>query len=110
MSVDNLFADLPVALPEERVDVLVRTGEVRLERIVSRGHRTPAGWWYDQAGAEWVVVLRGRAGLRFADEPEERVLGPGDCVTIAPRRRHRVEWTDPGEPTVWLALHYPSPG
>lgn len=107
MSVDNLFADLPDPLPEERVDVLVQTGEVRLERIVSRGHGTPAGRWYDSGAIEWVALLRGRAGLRFADEPEVRVLGPGDCLTIPAHRRHRVEWTDPAGPTVWLALHYP---
>jgi len=53
------------------------------------------------------VVLRGRAGLRFADEPEVRVLGPGDWLVIPAGRPHRVEWTDPREPTVWLALHYP---
>lgn len=106
MSVPNLFADLPRTLPDERVDALVEAGRVRLQRIVSTGHATPAGQWYDQDTDEWVVVLRGRAGLRFEDEAEIRVLGPGDHVIIAAHRRHRVEWTDPGQPTVWLALHY----
>jgi len=104
--VANLFADLPRTLPEERVDVLVEAERVRLQRIVSTGHATPAGQWYDQDTDEWVVVLRGRAGLRFEDEAAIRVLGPGDHVIIAAHRRHRVEWTDPGQPTVWLALHY----
>jgi cupin 2 domain-containing protein len=27
-------------------------------------------------------------------------------VNIAPHCRHRVEWTAPDEPTIWLALHY----
>jgi cupin 2 domain-containing protein len=102
----SLFADLPRALAQERVDVLVDAGGVRLEGIVSTGQATPAGQWYDQARPEWVVVLRGHAGLRFEDEAEARVLNPGDYVLIAAHRRHRVEWTDPGEPTVWLALHY----
>lgn len=102
----SLFADLPRTLPDERVDVLVEAGRLRLQRIVSTGHATPAGQWYDQDTDEWVVVLRGRAGLRFEDEAEIRVLGPGDHVIIAAHRRHRVEWTDPGQPTVWLALHY----
>jgi cupin 2 domain-containing protein len=35
-----------------------------------------------------------------------RLLGPGDHVHIAAHRRHRVEWTDPVEPTLWLALHH----
>lgn len=102
----NLFADLPRALIDERFDFLVDSGRVRLERIVSTGHVTSAGQWFDQDANEWVAVLRGRARLRFEDEPEPCVLGPGDYVLIPAHRRHRVEWTDPDEPTVWLALHY----
>lgn len=78
----------------------------RLERIVSRGQATPDGEWYDQDANEWVVLLRGAAALRFEDEPEPRVLGPGDWLDIPAHRRHRVEWTAPDEPTIWLALHY----
>ena len=32
-------------------------------------------------------------------------MGPGDYVTIPAHKRHRVEWTTPEEPTVWLAVH-----
>jgi cupin 2 domain-containing protein len=103
---DNLFAGLPSDLRDERIDVLVRSGAVRLERIVSCGHATPPGDWYDQETNEWVVVLRGAAHLRFEDEPAPRALHPGDWIDIPAHRRHRVEWTAPGEPTVWLALTY----
>jgi cupin 2 domain-containing protein len=102
----NLFADVPAATPAERVDVLVDQTRLRLERIVSTGHATPPGEWYDQDRAEWVVVLRGSAGLLFAGEGEARVMRAGDHVVIPAHRRHRVEWTDAHEPTVWLALHY----
>ena len=105
-AVANLFDDLPPSLAEERFDVLVQAGPIRLERIVSTGQGTPPGQWYDQATHEWVVVLRGSAGLRFEGSDEVRELRPGDHVLIPAHRRHRVEWTDPGEPTVWLALHY----
>jgi cupin 2 domain-containing protein len=30
-------------------------------------------------------------------------------VHIPAHKRHRVEWTDSCQPTVWLALHYVSP-
>jgi cupin 2 domain-containing protein len=100
----NLF-DAPRGLPDERIDVLLETAHCRLERIVSTGQATPAGEWYDQEGDEWVVVLRGSGVLRFEDEAEPRVLRAGDHVLIAAHRRHRVEWTDTSEPTVWLALH-----
>ena len=44
----NLFTDVEGRLATERVDVLVDGGTVRLERIISRGHATPLGDWYDQ--------------------------------------------------------------
>ncbi len=103
---DNLFADLPRnALEEQVVELLSRPG-VRVERIVSTGQASSAGFWYDQPQSEWVVVLRGEARVRFEDEAQPRTLRPGDFVDIAAHRRHRVEWTHPGEPTVWLAVHY----
>jgi cupin 2 domain-containing protein len=102
----NLFAGIPIALPDELVETLAVGTRFRLERIVSRGHASPPGEWYDQAGAEWVVLLAGGAALRFADETEARLLRPGDWLLIPARRRHRVEWTDTDGDTVWLALHY----
>jgi cupin 2 domain-containing protein len=102
----NLLTPLPDARAGERVDeLLVRPG-LRVERIVSHGQASPPGFWYDQAEGEWVLVLAGAARLRFADEADSRLLGPCDWLDIAPHRRHRVEWTDPATPTVWLALFY----
>jgi cupin 2 domain-containing protein len=103
----NLFSDLPEALPEELAQQLAEQHGVRIERIVSTGHATPAGSWYDQEGHEWVVVLRGSAGLLFEGEAEPHRLGPGDHVFIPAHRRHRVVWTDRDEPTLWLAVHWP---
>jgi cupin 2 domain-containing protein len=100
----NLFADFPTELPEELIETLVESKSVRIERIVSRGHASPAGFWYDQPQAEWVVLLRGAARLRFEDQLVE--LRPGDWIHIPAHRRHRVEWTAADEPTVWLAVHY----
>ena len=102
----NLFGPLPDAADAEAVDTLVSRPGVRIERIVSHGQASPPGFWYDQPEGEWVVLLSGRARLRFEDEGEARLLGPGDCLDIAPYRRHRVEWTDPATPTIWLAVFY----
>ncbi|MGH7202620.1 MAG: cupin domain-containing protein [Planctomycetaceae bacterium] len=99
----NLFADLPTALPEELIEVLAENQHVRIERIVSTGHASPEGFWYDQEKAEWVAVLRGEAKLLFEDG-ESVHMKPGDHVLIPARRRHRVEWTTPNEPTVWPAM------
>jgi cupin 2 domain-containing protein len=102
----NLLRDLPDAGAGEITDALVARSDLRIERIVSLGQASPPGFWYDQGEAEWVLLLAGAARLRFADEPEARLIGPGDWVEIAPHRRHRVDWTDPAQPTVWLAVFY----
>lgn len=102
----NLFKDVANPSPDEAFTTLVSTPHLDLTRIVSTGQATPEGEWYDQAKAEWVMLLRGRAGLRFEDEAEERVMEPGDYILIPAHRRHRVEWTDADEPSVWLALRY----
>ena len=102
----NLLRDVPSSLHDELVETLLESDAFRLERIVSLGHTTPPGEWYDQERQEWVVLLSGSAGLRFADRDDVVEMRPGDHVVIAAHRRHRVEWTDALRPTIWLALHY----
>jgi cupin 2 domain-containing protein len=102
----NLFADLPAALPEELVEVLAEDQHVRIERIVSTGHASPEGFWYDQDETEWVVVLKGEAKLLFEGDDQPITMQPGDHVLIPAHRKHRVEWTTSEEPTVWLAVFY----
>ena len=103
-SVTNLLAGLPSALNAELTTTLVSGDGVRLERIVSFGQASPEGFWYDQDEAEWVMLLTGRARLTIAGETDDRVMGAGDAVYLAAHCRHRVAWTDPDQPAVWLAL------
>lgn len=100
----NLLDALPAAAADEIVGLLAQADGVRLERIVSHGQASPEGFWYDQDEAEWVLVLAGRARLAIEGESDERVLGPGDSLFLPPHCRHRLTWTDPSRPTVWLAL------
>lgn len=102
----NIYSLIPQSLKEELLETLLETKGFRLERIVSDGHSTLAGEWYDQKTAEWVVLLKGAAGLLFEGEADARVMGPGDYLFIPAHRRHRVEWTDKTAKTVWLAFHY----
>ena len=106
---NNLYSDLPADLAEELVDVLADNSHVRIERIVSTGQSSPDDFWYDQQEHEWVVVLQGAAELVFEGDPEPRKMHPGDHILIPAGRRHRVAWTAPDEPTVWLAVFYSSP-
>jgi cupin 2 domain-containing protein len=102
----NLFADLPASSGQEVFSEILARPDLRIERIVSFGQASAEGFWYDQPHGEWVAVLAGAARFRFEDETTARTLAPGDHVDIPPHRRHRVEWTDPAQPTVWLAVHY----
>ncbi len=88
----------------ERVDVVLQTPLLRIERILSRGHRTSAGEWYDQEKDEWVMVLAGNARLAF-DGGLERSLRGGDALLIPAHTRHRVEFTSSDPVCIWLAIH-----
>ncbi len=89
---------------DEVTETLEENEHVRIERIVSGGHSSPPGFWYDQDEHEWVMLLHGEARLLFEGDTEPLLLKPGDHVNIPAHRRHRVEWTTPHEPTVWLAV------
>lgn len=99
----NLLAPLPSAATEEVFTPLLAQGGCRLERIVSLGQVTPADQPYCQAWDEWVLLLAG--GARLEVEGIETTLAPGDHLLIPAGTRHRVTFTDPSRPTVWLALH-----
>ncbi|MGD0278851.1 MAG: cupin domain-containing protein [Smithella sp.] len=102
----NLFADIPENLKEELLQTLLQTPCFHMEKIVSNGHCSPDGFWYDQDENEWVILLKGSAGLRFDGQKDVVVLKPGDYLHIDRHQKHRVEWTDPLRQTVWLAVHY----
>lgn len=101
----NLFDDIPASLPEELFTTLRSVDGVRIERIVSQGHCSPEGFWYDQPEHEWVIVIEGRAAVEFEGNPAPIVLGQSSHLFIPAHQRHRVAWTSPREKTVWLAVH-----
>jgi cupin 2 domain-containing protein len=102
--VTNLLSNVPAEMSEELIETLLSAKSVRIERIVSRGHASPHGFWYDQSEHEWVVLLQGAARLQFDDGVQE--MTAGDAVHIEAHRRHRVEWTDPAEATIWIGVYW----
>jgi cupin 2 domain-containing protein len=100
----NLLQDFPRAGPDEVFTELLAHPCARIERIVSTGQVTPEDAPYDQDHDEWVLLLRGGAGLWLEGEAESS-LRPGDHVFIPAGRRHRVTWTARDEATIWLAVH-----
>lgn len=101
----NLFSHVPGGLVDEFFETLVSSPGVQVERIVSRGHYSPAEGWYDQDRNEFVALLSGAARIEF-DDGESADLAPGDWLNIPAHRRHRVAWTPEDTETVWLAVHY----
>lgn len=99
----NLLYPLPDDLDEEVFTELLRQGAVRIERIVSNGHASPDGFWYDQNEHEWILLLEGEAGIELADG-EQVDLRRGDALNLPAHTRHRVTFTS--RPAIWLAVYY----
>ncbi len=89
----------------EVVEILKQGAGMSIERIISTGQSSPSGFWYDQPGDEFVVLLAGSAVLRFEDSADLVEMNPGDWIEIPARVRHRVESTQIDPPSVWLAVH-----
>jgi cupin 2 domain-containing protein len=102
----NFFFPVPGQMSGEVMAVLLQGGSFWLERIISTGQSTPAGEWYDQDTHEWVLLLSGGARLLLEKNHQMIIMKPGDYIHLPAHCRHRVEWTDPDQPTIWLALHY----
>jgi cupin 2 domain-containing protein len=88
----------------EWFDTLLSGSGFRIERILSAGHVTAPGEWYDQAGDEWVLLVEGSATIAFATGAR-CMLKPGDWLYLPGRCKHRVERTSQQPECVWLAVH-----
>ena len=105
MGSGNIFEQLPADFKDEVFEKLLESESVRIERIISKGHSSPAQGWYDQTENEWVMVLQGQAIINF-EAGDEVVLKPGSYLNIPAHRKHRVKWTTSDVETIWLALFY----
>lgn len=103
----NIINSLPTELTNETFDTLLTGNNIKIERIVSKGHTSPASGWYDQEGNEWVLVLDGAGRILFEDG-REVTMRQGDYLHIPAHEKHKVAWTDPDKLTIWLAVHYPA--
>ena len=110
MMTSNIYSNIPEDIPNELFENIISNSSFKLERIISKGHATTKGHWYDQGKDEWVILLKGSAGIAMEGQPEIVVLKPGDYIHLPAHVKHRVEWTDPETETVWIALHYGKPG
>ena len=103
IKVENIFGDTEGALGKEDFLTLLESENVKVERVVSHAASSPEEFWYDQAHAEWVMIVCGEATLEF--ESGQRVeMKEGDYLTLPPHTRHRVHQTGPE--TIWLVVHF----
>jgi len=100
----SLGEGTPTLASGEIVNVLASSAGVRIERIVSHGHASPSGFWYDQEEDEFVLLVSGAARLEVEGEGEV-VLAAGDWIDLPRHLRHRVTWTPPDRDTIWLAVY-----
>lgn len=105
MIMQNIFQAIPDNLTTEVSEILAQSDQVRIERIISKGHQSPQSGWYDQEQTEWVMVLAGEAILLFEDG-SRITMNTGDFITIPRHRKHKVVWTAPDIETIWLAVHF----
>jgi len=101
----NIFGMVPDSFPEELIEIISDNKNIRIERIISHGHATEKGGWYDQSEHEFVLLIQGEAELEFIDKTIH--LKSGDYLTIEAGQKHRVKWTTPEQPIIWLAVFYP---
>ena len=107
MTIDagNLFESIPDSIHKELFTQIVHGENIKIERIVSKGHTSPQSGWYDQNNNEWIVVLKGEARLSFKNG-SDMLLVAGSYLNIPAHTEHKVAWTSPDTETVWLAVHY----
>ena len=105
MKTVNIYNQIPDNLSAEVFEVLVQSKDVKIERIISKGHKSPDTGWYDQEQNEWVLVLKGNASICFEDETMIE-LNVGDYINISAHSKHRVISTSAITETIWLAIHY----
>jgi cupin 2 domain-containing protein len=101
----NIFETELEKPKEELFETILNNKNFKLERIITNGQTTPPGEWYNQENDEWVVLLKGSAMLLFEDE-KFIILNQGDHILIPKHCKHRVQWVDPNQECIWLALHF----
>lgn len=90
---------------EEYTEIIFSGDNWRLERIISHGHISPEGFWYEQDEDEWVLVLQGEGEIMWADGTK-CVLKSGESVLIPQKCRHRVSMTSANPECIWLCLFF----
>jgi cupin 2 domain-containing protein len=101
----NIFKTQSTPQDSELFDILHQNKQVRIERILSKGHITESGKWYNQDTDEWVILLQGEAEIEYENNDKIRLFA-GDYVFIPANKKHRVIYTSSEPMCIWIAVHW----
>ncbi len=101
---NNIFQFTNQLSDQEIFDTILKSKNVKIERIISTGQTTAEDTGYDQEEDEWVILLQGKATLSFFDNSSIN-LKAGDYLLIKAHQKHRVTFTSFDPPCIWLAIH-----
>ena len=104
MKSSNIFNNILPYCDKEIFDTLLQNQNIKIERIISYGQTSPDSFWYDQEENEFVLLLEGEAKIEFKDKTI--ALKRGDYLLIPKYTKHRVSYTLPNKPTIWLAIFF----
>jgi len=102
MKPENIFAHIEEMGEEEQFNLILKSPNCRIDRIVSSGHSSPKGFWYDQENDEFILLIQGEATLEFEDRMV--TLKTGDYLRIPKNCKHRVEKTSVDPVCIWLCV------
>ena len=99
----NIF-DLPQIddMSVEISDILIKSENVTVERIISRGNTTD---WYDQIQNEYVILLQGKAVIEH-ENGEKINIKKGGTLYLPARLKHRVAYTSSKPPCIWICIFW----
>jgi len=83
---------------------ILRNDKIKIEKIISSGQKTPVGKWLCDEKDEWVILLKGKAGISFR-YGEKIYMKEGDYILIKSGTEHRVTFTSKRPKCIWLAIH-----
>lgn len=102
MEIKNILENTGEAGEEEQFKLLLKLPNCRIDRIVSAGHSSPEGFWYDQENDEWIMLVQGEATLEMEEKQVE--MKTGDYLFLPKNCKHRVKSTSVDPVCIWLCV------
>lgn len=102
MKPESIYSHISEAGEEEKFDLLMKLPNCRIDRIVSCGHSSPQGFWYDQENDEFILLMQGEVVLEFEDRMI--TMKAGDYMHIPKNCKHRLEKSSIDPVCIWLCV------